>query len=93
MWVQILTYLKLQIPTPTTVFRKTHYQYYIKNVISNPQLKTLIEEGVQAYNQQLGSDQLGSYLEKIQEIKTGNSQPEEQYENFLNRYKRSYDFN
>ena len=56
MWLQILSYLKLNIPTPCTVFRKIHYQNYIKHVISNPQLKTLIEEGVQAYNQQLGSD-------------------------------------
>lgn len=67
----MLEYLQLPNPSMTTVFRKIHYQCYIKLVIQNPLIRPLIEEAAESLAKGDGSEYLPSYLEKIKEIKDG----------------------
>ncbi|CDW73734.1 UNKNOWN [Stylonychia lemnae] len=93
MWLQILTFLNFNPSTQTTQFKKIHYTFYNKNVLQNPYIKTLINEGIEALDRKDGSDQLGQYLEKINEIKEGVNFPDETYETFIKTLNRSFDFN
>ena len=54
-----------------TVFRKIHYQCYIKLVVQHPFIKPLIDEAQEALQKGEGSENLESYLDKIKEIKDG----------------------
>jgi|LauGreDrversion4_2_1035121.scaffolds.fasta_scaffold289783_2 hypothetical protein len=54
-----------------TVFRKIHYQCYIKLVVQHPYIKPLIDEAHEAFQKGEGSEQLEAYLDKIKEIKEG----------------------
>ena len=71
LWLQLLGYLNLQNPSSVTVFRKIHYQCYIKLVVQNPYIKPLIDEAHQALQKGEGSENLEAYLDKIKEIKDG----------------------
>jgi hypothetical protein len=67
----MLEYLQLPNPSITTVFRKIHYEYYIKLVIKNPLIRPLIDEAAESLARKEGSEYLASYLEKIREIRDG----------------------
>lgn len=54
-----------------TVFRKIHYQCYIKLVVNHPYIKPLIDEAHEALQKGEGSENLEAYLDKIKEIKDG----------------------
>lgn len=54
-----------------TVFRKIHYQCYIKLVVNHPYIKPLIDEAHEALQKVEGSEHLEAYLDKIKEIKDG----------------------
>lgn len=89
----MIGYLNLPNPSVVTVFRKIHYQCYIKLVVQNPLIRPLIEEAAEALVKGDGSEFLASYLEKIKEIKEGLSIQDETYEQFLASYVSNFDFN
>jgi hypothetical protein len=93
LWLQLLGYLNLQNPSLLTVFRKIHYQCYIKLVVQHPLIRPLIEEAAEALVNGEGSEFLASYLEKIKEIKEGLTVQDESYEAFKQSYESTYDFN
>lgn len=92
LWLQLIAYLNLPNPSVVTVFRKIHYQCYIKLVLQNPLIRPLIEEAAESLVKGEGSEFLASYLEKIKEIKDGLAIQDETYEQFLASYVRYYDF-
>jgi hypothetical protein len=71
LWLQLLGYLSLPNPSSVTVFRKIHYQCYIKLVVQHPYIKPLIDEAEKALQNGEGSDNLQPYLDKIKEIRDG----------------------
>ena len=75
------------------MFRKIHYQCYIKLVVQHPLIKPLIEEAEESHGRNEGSEYLAAYLEKIREIKEGLSVKDESYDEFLKSYVSNYDFN
>lgn len=82
LWLQLLKFLELPNPQTKTVFKKIHYQCYNKLVINNPHIRLMIDFAEQSFDQKDGSDLLGSYLEKIREIKDGGHSPDETYQEF-----------
>jgi hypothetical protein len=93
LWLQLLSHLGLPNPSTVTVFRKIHYQCYIKLVVQHPFVKPLIDEAQEALGKKEGSENLEAYLEKIKEIKDGLLIQDEPYDAFLNSYVSNYDFN
>ena len=71
LWLQLLGYLSLPNPSSVTVFRKIHYQCYIKLVVQHPFIKPLIDEAQSALQKGEGSENLESHLDKIKDIKEG----------------------
>lgn len=44
LWMQLLEFLGLSNPHENTVFRRTHFQTYIKIVVENEEIKHIIDE-------------------------------------------------
>jgi hypothetical protein len=99
LWLQLLDYLKLKNTKKTLVFRQMHYSIYIKIVIKNASIQTIIKEASRWVNTPGVSEHLQSYLDKIKEIEKDSQFIPEQYENFkkmnyleedLNQFTRSW---
>ena len=95
----MLDYLKLRNTKKTLVFRQMHYSIYIKVVIKNASIQTIIKEATKWVGQPGISEHLQSYLDKIKEIEKDSQFIPEQYENFkkntyleedLNQFTRSW---
>ena len=71
LWLQLLSILGLQNPEVLCVFRKYHYECYVKNVVLSEFIRPQVEEAALALSKGEGSDQLGLFLEKIKEIRQG----------------------
>lgn len=93
LWLQLLGILGLQNPETMCVFRKYHYECYVKNVMLSDYIRPQIEEAALALSKGEGSEQLGQFLEKIKEIKQGLNLKQSSYADFIASYKSQYNFN
>jgi len=91
--LQLLGILGLHNPETLCVFRKYHYECYVKNVVLSDYIRPQIEEAALALSKGEGSEQLGQFLEKIKEIKQGLSFKQISYQDFIAGYKSQYNFN
>lgn len=56
LWLQLLGFLNLPNPSTVTVYRKIHYQCYIKLVVQHPLIRPLIDEAAEALEKGEGSE-------------------------------------
>lgn len=65
LWLQLLDFVKVKNTFQYRIFKSMHYTIYIKKVIKNSVLRTIIDEASRWVNTEYASKQLAEHLDKI----------------------------
>lgn len=93
LWLQLLDFLGLKNHSQYTVFKRTHYQTYIRKVIKFNVIQKIIEEATKWVGTPGASEHLESYLDKIKEIEKESTFVPDSYESFKKRSYMDIDLN
>lgn len=99
LWLQLLDYVKVNNTFQYRIFKRMHYTIYIKKVIKNTVIHSIIQEASRCVDTDNASPHLKEHLEKIKQIEKDSSCIPDSYENFpkkkflefdMNEYTRQY---
>ena len=93
LWLQLLEYVKVKNTLQCRIFKKMHYNIYIKKVIKNNVIEKIIEEASRWVNTEHASEKLREHLDKIKQIENDSSSLPDSYDNFVKRKHLDFDLN